>query len=66
MSSPAFNDSFDHWVPACGGAETPFYTRNRRRLLYCWNPGTGQHAYLDCDTDLILTDEEARAALGMD
>jgi hypothetical protein len=33
--------------------------------LYCWNPGTGKHAYLDTATDLILSDEEATAALAM-
>jgi hypothetical protein len=55
----------DNWVPACGGTEVPFMTRNRKRLLYCWNLRTGDHAYLDCDTDLILTDEEARLALGV-
>lgn len=53
------------WVPACGGTETPFWTRERRRLLYCWQPSTGKHAYLDVGTDLILTDEEARLALGV-
>lgn len=47
------------WLPANGGTETPFLTRGGRRLLYCWQPSTGRHAYLDCDTDLILTDDEA-------
>ncbi len=51
------------WLPACLGTETVFRTRTGRRLLYCWQPSTGNHAYLDCDTDLILTDEEARLAL---
>jgi hypothetical protein len=54
-----------HWYPANGGTETPFITRNRRRLLYCWQPSTGKHAYLDMDTDLILSDIEASAALGV-
>lgn len=53
------------WFPAAGGTETPFVTRNRRRLLYVWQPTTGKHAYLDCDTDLILSDEEASNALGL-
>lgn len=53
------------WFPASGGTETPFITRNRRRLLYCWQPSTGNHAYLDLDTDIILTDEEANLALGV-
>jgi hypothetical protein len=52
------------WVPACNGTEVPFITRNRFRLLYCWQPSTGRHAYLNCDTDIILTDEEAMMALG--
>lgn len=53
------------WVPANGGTETPFMTRNRRRLLYCWQPSTGRHAYLDCHTDIILSDEDAQLALGV-
>jgi hypothetical protein len=54
-----------NWVPACGGTETPFSTRSGRRLLYCWQPSTNKHAYLDMSTDLILTDEEARLAIGL-
>lgn len=46
------------WVPACGGAEVPF-VRNGKRYLYCWHTLTGQHAYLDLDADIVLTDEEA-------
>jgi hypothetical protein len=53
-----------NWIPACGGTETPFYTRTGRRLLYCWQPSTGRHAYLDLGTDLILDDQEAWIALG--
>jgi hypothetical protein len=55
----------DSWVPACGGTEVPFPTRSGRTLLYCWNAATGQHAYLDVGTDLILSDEEAWLALGV-
>jgi hypothetical protein len=51
--------------PASNGTETPFVTRSGRRLLYCWQPTTGNHAYLDLDTDLILSSEEAQAALGV-
>jgi hypothetical protein len=54
-----------NWYPACGGTEVPFTTRNGYRLLYCWQPSTGRHAYLNCDTDIILSDEDARLALGM-
>lgn len=53
------------WVPAAGGTETPFPTRMGARLLYCYQPRSGRHAYLDCGTDIILTDEEARNLLGM-
>ena len=54
----------DQWVPACGGTETPFNTRNGHRLQYLWNKATGEHAYIDCNTDIILTTDEAIAALG--
>ncbi len=53
-----------NWVPACGGTEKPFNTRTGRRLLYCWQPSTGRHAYLDLSTDYFLSDEEAFEALG--
>ena len=52
-----------NWYPASGGTEVPFFTRSGRRLLYVWQPSTGNHAYLDMGTDLILSDEEARTAL---
>lgn len=55
----------DRWVPACGGHETPTLTRSGKRLLYCWNPATGQHAYIDCDTDMVLTNKEAFSYLGV-
>lgn len=52
-----------NWMPANAGTEEPFLTRSGRRLLYCYQPSTGKHAYLDLGTDIILTDEEARLAL---
>jgi hypothetical protein len=52
------------WTPASGGTETPFVTRGGVRLLYCYQARSGNHAYLNCDTDLILSDEEARLYLG--
>jgi hypothetical protein len=54
-----------NWVPANGGTEEPFTTRTGRRLLYCWQPSSGRHAYLDCDTDIILSDAEAALALAV-
>jgi len=52
------------WTPASGGREEPFRTRSGRRLLYCYQASTGKHAYLDCDTDVILSDAEAFNMLG--
>ena len=52
-----------NWIPACGGTETPFMTRTGKRLLYVWDTCSGRHAYLDCQSDIILSDEEARVAL---
>jgi hypothetical protein len=52
------------WYPACGGTEVPFIARSGRKLLYCWQPSTGRHAYLDMGTDMFLTDQEAWEALG--
>ena len=46
-----------YWIPACGGTETPFTIRGVR-VLYCWNPVTGKHAYLNVDSDIIMTDQE--------
>ena len=47
-----------NWIPACGGAEVPFNTRSGHRVLYCWQPSTGKHAYLDLGTDIIIPDED--------
>jgi hypothetical protein len=54
-----------NWIPACGGTEKPFRSRSGITLLYCWQASTGRHAYLDCGTDIILSDDEARAALAL-
>lgn len=53
------------WYPASGGTEKPFFTRSGRRLQYLYQPSTGRHAYYDCDSDLILTNEEAFNLLGV-
>lgn len=53
-----------NWYPANGGTETPMTYRTGRTLLYCWQPSTGRHAYLDCATDIILTEAEAAQAVG--
>lgn len=53
-----------NWIPACGGTEIPTTYRTGRRLLYVYQATTGKHAHLDCDTDLILSDEEAALATG--
>lgn len=60
----AHKASQGNWVPAAGGTETPFRTRSGRKLLYVYQRSTGHHAYLDVETDLILSNEEAQLALG--
>jgi hypothetical protein len=63
LETKAKRDEQGNWIPACNGSEVPFLTRSGRTLLYCYQPSTGKHAYLDCGSDLILTDEEARLCL---
>ena len=46
-----------NWYPAHNGTEVPFHARSGYRLLYCYQPSTGRHAYLNCDTDMLLSDE---------
>ena len=53
-----------NWEPASGRTEEPFMTRSGRRLLYCYQASTGKHAYLDLETDMILSEIEAACALG--
>jgi len=53
------------WYPANGGTEVPFFTRAGYKLLYCWQPSTGKHAYLNCETDLLIPDDEISNYLGM-
>lgn len=52
------------WVPANRGTEEPFVSRSGHRLLYVWQERTGRHAYLDLDTDMVVTDEDAQVLLG--
>lgn len=52
------------WVPGAQGTERPFRARSGARLLWCWRPATGEHQYLNCDTDVILTTEESGAHMG--
>jgi hypothetical protein len=49
----------DAWIPACGGTEKPFVSRSGKKLLYCYQASSGNHAYLDVDNDIILSDEDA-------
>lgn len=49
-------DKVDEWIPACGGHEEPF-TVNHTRWQYMYNPATGEHGYLNLDTDIIETPE---------
>jgi hypothetical protein len=52
-----------YWEPACGGTETPFKTRAGATLLYVYNPVLHKHAYLNVETDLLLSDDEASALM---
>jgi len=54
------------WVAASGGTETPFTTKNGRKILYCYNPAEDKHAYVDLDADIVLSDEDAWKILGED
>ena len=58
-SDLAGNTEDGMWVPASGGTERPFMSRGYR-LQYLWQPSTGRHAYINCDTDILLTDAEVR------
>lgn len=53
-----------NWVAASNGTEVPFLTRKNRKLLYVWDTVSGDHAYLDCQTDIVLSQEEAEQAMG--
>ena len=53
----------DTWIPACGGHEKPLHYRNGVVALYVFNPRTGQHAYLNVSTDMIMTEEEVKRML---
>lgn len=50
----------DCWVPAGGGMETPFLWEGVR-WLYCWNPATGKHGYLNMSTDTVHDDYRGTA-----
>ena len=51
--------NLDTWVPACGGQETAFLDKLGRRLLYVFNPFQHLHAYLDVESDMILSPSQA-------
>jgi len=51
------------WVPACGGAETPF-TKNDRVYLYMYNTFTNKHAYYCQTSDLFLSDKQTLDIFG--
>jgi hypothetical protein len=52
-----------NWYPVCGGTEQPFVSRSGVRMLYCWQPSTGAHGYIDLGRDMLMTEDEVRAAL---
>lgn len=60
----AISMKLDNWVPACGGTEEIMVVR-KKRILYCFNPKQNRHAYLDVDSDRIMTDEEYFDLIGI-
>ena len=62
-----FTDSVgDHWSSCLRRHRRPTRTRTGRTLLFMWNTTQGEHAYYDCERDIFLTDDEARAAFALD
>lgn len=54
----------------CPSRYTPVARRGLRiipgiRMLYCFNPAKQNHAYINADTDTLMSFEEAQAALMM-
>ena len=59
MKTRAFrSDNGGHWEPAANGKEVPTKYRSGHTLLYCYNALLGKHAYINCETDLIVSDAE--------
>lgn len=48
----ALAEKADRWIPACGGHEESF-KHNGTAWLYVWNPATGEHGYLNLQTDIV-------------
>lgn len=48
-------------IPACGGLETPF-TVNGVSWLYCWQPSTNRHCYLNLEAQEIYWDRSFHPA----
>lgn len=61
---PAKKADQGNWYPANNGTEEPTQYRTGAVLLWCYQPSTGKHAYLNCQTDLILDFEEAQMLRG--
>ena len=65
MSKSAYSEAYrTNWIPACGGTEVPFKTRSGVTVQYLWNPVSGEHAYINCDTDVLISDEEIDGVFG--
>ena len=56
-------NNIGNFIPACGGAEKPFKTKSGITVQYLWNPITKEHAYINCNTDILLTDSEVLAEI---
>jgi hypothetical protein len=47
-----------YWEPAANGTEVPTKYRSGHTLLYCYNALLGKHAFINCETDHMVTDAE--------
>lgn len=47
------------WFPACGGTEKPFRTNTGLLVQYMYQPSTGRHMYINVETDVFLTNNDA-------
>jgi len=54
----AVGEKRDAWVVACGGLELPVVNFDGVRTLYVFNPASGEHGFLNMETDIVYRDFE--------
>jgi len=58
IDTEAQENDTEPWVIATGGNSVPFVSRNGKKYLLIWNPKLRQNAYLEVESDVIITDDE--------